>query len=72
MGGKIKIFDKEYDSESLSDTARAQVASLSFITKRVDELRKMKILLQRAKNSYANDLKKEVLSDKAGILFNDD
>ncbi len=72
MGQKIKLDDKEYDVENLSDHAKAQFASLQFATKRFQELTNMQVLLQRAKNSYVDSLKKEMLSQKSGFPFNDD
>lgn len=72
MAQKIKLEDREYDVESLSEAARAQLASLQFATQKIDELTNMQALLQRAKNSYIETLKREMLSSKAGILLQDD
>ena len=72
MGQKIKLDDKEYDVENLSDQAKATLASLQFATSRMQELTNMQALLQRAKNSYVDSLKKEMLSSKSGFLFGDD
>ena len=69
MGEKIRIDDIDYDLDSLSDQARAALGSLEFTTKRLQELTNMKALLQRARNSYMESLKKEVISGKAGLLF---
>ena len=72
MGQKVKLDDKEYDVESLSDQARATLVSLNFTTARIQELSNMQALLQRAKNSYVDSLKREMLSNKSGFLFGDD
>tara|TARA_B110000003_G_C16224384_1_gene368666 strand:- start:225 stop:443 length:219 start_codon:yes stop_codon:yes gene_type:complete len=72
MGQKIRIDEIDYDLDSLSEDAKASLLSLEFITKRVQELTNMRALLQRARNSYLESLKKEVISDKSGLLFNDD
>ena len=72
MSQKIKLGDKEYDVENLSDEANATLASLKFATTRIQELTNMQALLQRAKNSYMDSLKKEMLSSKSGFLFGDD
>jgi len=72
MGQKIKLDDKEYDVENLSDQAKAKFASLQFANNRINELTNMQALLQRAKNSYIESLKQEILSNKAGFLFGDD
>ena len=72
MGQKIKLDDKEYDVENLSDQAKATLASLQFATTRMQELTNMQALLQHAKKSYLDSLKKEMLSSKSGFLFSDD
>lgn len=72
MGQKIKLGDKEYDVENLSDEANATLASLKFATTRIQELTDMQALLQRAKNSYLNSLKREMLSNKSGFLFDEE
>ena len=59
MGQKIKLDDKQYDVENLSDQATAMVASLQFAITRIQELTNMQALLQRAKKSYLDSLKKE-------------
>lgn len=72
MGQKIKIEDKEYDLENLSDQGKATFVMLKFATTRIKELTNMQTLLQRAKNSYVESLKQEVLSSKAGLLLEND
>tara|TARA_B100000242_G_scaffold292259_1_gene267290 strand:- start:3748 stop:3966 length:219 start_codon:yes stop_codon:yes gene_type:complete len=72
MGKKIRIDDVDYDLDNLSDKANASVIYLEFITTRLQELKNMKALLKRARNSYIASLKKEIISDKAGLLFDDD
>ena len=71
MGQKIKLDDKEYDVENLSGKAKATLASLQFATTRMQELNDMQALLQRAKKSYIESLKQEMLSSKAGFLVGD-
>ena len=71
MGRKIKVGDKEYDVDKLSDQAKAQIASLSFAQNRIQELTNLQAFLQRAKQSYIESLKQEMLSSKSGILFED-
>ena len=72
MDKKITIDDKEYDLEKFSSEAKGMIAALQFTDNRIKELLNMKALLQRAKNSYLDSLKKEIISDKAGVLFRDD
>ena len=72
MTQKLKLDDKEYDINELSEGARAQLTSLQFVDEKLMELKNMQALLQRAKNSYVEGLKKEMISGKAGFLFGDD
>ncbi len=74
MNQKIKVedTDTEYDVESLSDQGRATFLLLKFTTSRLNELNNMQALLQRAKNSYVDSLKQEMLSSKAGFLLEND
>ena len=72
MAQKLKLDDKEYDVGELSEGARAQLASLQFVDEKLKELNNMQALLQRAKNSYVDGLKKEMISNKAGFLLEGD
>jgi hypothetical protein len=72
MTEKIKLEDKEYEIDDLTDVAKATLIPLQFATNRLQELNNMQAVLQRAKNSYLKSFKKEILSDKAGLIFQDD
>ena len=69
MGKKITIDEKTYDLDDFSDNAHAQLASLQFTMNKLSELNNMQALLTRAKNSYMESVKKEILAQKAGIVF---
>lgn len=72
MGSKIKLDNDEYEIDTLSEHAQSVVESLKFATSRVEELQNMQALLQKAKLSYIDDLKKEMLSQMSGLVFEDD
>ena len=72
MGQKFKIDDKEYEVEKLSEHARDAISALEFTKKRIKELDNTQALLRRAKNSYVESLKMEMLSDKSGFIFGED
>jgi hypothetical protein len=72
MVKSIKIGDIDYDVDNLSSEAKVKISSIQFIDKHVGELTNMQALLQRAKKSYVEGLKLEMLSEKAGFLFSDD
>ena len=69
---KITIDGKEYALDDLSDKAKAQISSMRYTESRINELNNINSLLQRAKNSYIEGLKLELISDKSGFLFDDD
>ena len=69
---KFLLDDIEYDQDQLNSEGIATLKALDFAVIRLQELNNHTALLQRAKNSYVNSLKREMLSDKAGFLFSDD
>ena len=72
MSQKIKLDDKEYDLNELSETAQANLRHIEFINGRIKDLQNNEVLLNRAQSGYIEDLKKEILSNKAGIIFDDE
>ena len=72
MAQKIKLDDTEYEVDHLSDQAEKYIALLQFANAKLKELTNMRALLQRAKNSYVDSLKKEMLAIKAGLMFDDE
>ena len=71
LGSTFKLDDKEYYIETLSEAAKSELTLLKFATERFKELNNQRALLQRAKQSYVDSLKREMLADKAGILFDE-
>ena len=72
MGQKIKLGDVEYDVENLSVKAKAELSSLQFVVKRIEELKKMQSLLQQTKKNYIASLKQEMIANKSGLILGDD
>ena len=72
MGQKIKLDDVEYDVEILSDEAKVTLSRFQFASSRIQELTNMQALLQRARNSYFESLKQEIISDKTGLIMSED
>ena len=54
---KITIDGKEYDTESMSEKALAQVQSLQYVNNQLIELQMRSAAYQTARNGYANALK---------------
>jgi len=71
MEKTFRIGDKEYNFDSLSETGKVKLSGLAFVMERIQELNNHQAVLQRARNSYGESLKKEMLSDKAGLSFDD-
>jgi hypothetical protein len=72
MGQKIKVGEVEYEIENLSTKAKAELSSLQFVIKRIEELKKMQFLLQQTKENYINTLKQEMIAQKSGLVLGDD
>ena len=71
MAEKFKFGEKVYELDELSEDIRSKIKMLKFVSDRFDELKKNRALLHRAKNSYLDSLKNEIISNKAGFLFDD-
>ena len=71
LGSTFKLDDKEYYIETLGESAKSELTLIKFANERVKELTNQRALLERAKQSYVDSLKREMLADKAGILFDE-
>ena len=61
---KIKIDDVEYDTDDLSDNAKAQVASLQFNDMHMQRLRNELAIADTARIAYTSALKTELEKKK--------
>lgn len=71
MGEKLQLDGKEYELDDTNESVKAKLASIQFVTKKIEELNNMQALLNRAKNSYIESLKNEMISKKAGFQLED-
>ena len=71
MTKKLLLGDKEYDSSLLSDGGEQSIPQFEFVQARILELTNQRALLERAKMSYIQSLKREMLSNKAGFFSED-
>ncbi len=53
----VKIDDKDYDLDALSDEAKNQLASIQFVDAELARLNAQAAVLQTARNAYSNVLK---------------
>ena len=56
----IKIDNKEYELDSLSDECKAQLASIQFVEQELVRLQAQAAALQTAKNAYIQALQKSL------------
>ena len=63
----IKIDDKDYDTDTLSDEAKAQLQSLQYVDQELARLKAQSAVLQTARIAYA-----KALNDALGteLVFN--
>tara|TARA_B100000965_G_scaffold356230_1_gene334062 strand:+ start:504 stop:689 length:186 start_codon:yes stop_codon:yes gene_type:complete len=57
---KVTIDGKEYDSDNLSDNAKAQLNSLNYIKTELQKLENHAAILRTAQAAYSNALKSEL------------
>ena len=71
----LRIDGVDHDSDALSEAGQAQLRALQHAEAQIRELTNMKALLTRAKNSYLEELKREIIKGKSGVdlgaLFSD-
>ena len=68
----FRIDGVEFDADSLTDQAKKLFLEVQKIDLRINETKKMSVILNRAKSAYIADLKTEMLAAKAGIDFGDE
>lgn len=57
---EITIDGKQYDTESLSETAKSQLGNLQFVDQEIARAQAHLAVLQTARNAYAQALKAEL------------
>lgn len=68
----FKLEGREYDMEQLSPEGLEVIKALKIADKRLKENVNSVALLTRAKQSYIAEIKKEILSSKAGLNLEGD
>ena len=71
MKKTLEFEGHEYNTEHISENANKLFLQLQFVQKKIVELSDNSALLHKAKNSYINDLKGEVVSGKLGVEISD-
>lgn len=60
---KITIDGKEYELDSLSEAAKAQLTNLRVVDQEISRLQQQQAIAQTARNAYANALKEQLPKD---------
>jgi hypothetical protein len=63
----IKIDDKDYDTETLSDEAKAQIQSIQYVDQELAKLNAQAAVVQTARIAYAKALNDALGTD---LVFN--
>ena len=69
MAFKVKINDKEYEIENVSDDLQRQIEALNLTERKLREKANMLSIFNRAKNSYVASLRNEILESKTGFFI---
>jgi hypothetical protein len=67
MSQKIQIDGVEHDLDSLSQEAKGILEKLRHTDKQIQDITNLCALLTRAKKSYIQDLKREMIEGKSGV-----
>ena len=63
----LRLDDKEYDLTNMDEKSQKIFNHFIHVHRKLSELRNMKVILNRAKNGYIEDLKYEIIKNKTGI-----
>ncbi len=63
---KITIDNQDYDTEKLSDNAKAQLISIQYVDQELARLQAQSAALQTARMAYANALKEALKPGNTG------
>ena len=67
MSQRINLDDVEYETSSLTDNGKSILASLQEASARLQELQNLQAIFTRAKRSYIDELKREIIKGKSGV-----
>ena len=67
MSQRINLDGVEYETSSLTDNGKSILASLQEASARLKELQNLQAIFTRAKRSYIDELKREIIKGKSGV-----
>ena len=68
----LKIGDVRYSEDDLIENSKELVLKYNVADRKIKELKLLEFLLKKTKKSYIDDLSKEIISNKSGIIFDDE
>lgn len=71
MNQLFKIDGLEYESSCISQKGQEILRRLNFIQTKLQELENNIKLFSKAKNSYIEDMKTEIIQERTGVDFSD-
>jgi len=69
LAKKIILEGKEYDVDSLNQRSNEIMASVKNLDEKLADKRRLLAVLTRAKLSYIEEIKRDIVADKAGFDF---
>jgi len=67
MSQRINLDGVEYETSGLTDNGKSILASLQEASTRLQELQNLQAIFTRAKRSYIDELKREIIKGKSGV-----
>lgn len=67
MSEILRFENKEYEVDKLNHKAKEICRKIYFVRNEVSELKNRQALFLKAKNSYIEDLKQEIVFEKSGV-----
>ena len=68
----LKIGDTTYSEDDLTESAKNLALKYKVADQKVRELKLLEFLLKKTKKSYIDEMTKEIITDKSGMIFEDD
>lgn len=70
MTAVLRLDGIDHDTDRLSPEGKARLAQVQFIEARIVELTSMQALMTRARNSYVEALRREIVQGRSGVDLN--
>ena len=67
MSQRINLDGVEYETSGLTDNGKSILSSLQEASTRLQELQNLQAIFTRAKRSYIDELKREIIKGKSGV-----